>query len=197
MSVFVKICGLKDAADVRAAVDAGADAIGFVFAESVRRVTPAEASMASRDAPRAVRRVAVMRHPDPAEWQEVLEGFGPDVLQTDAADFEVLDVPDDVERWPVLREGFDESLDLPRIFLYEGRSSGAGETVDWARAADVARRGRMILAGGLTAANVAEAIDTVNPWGVDVSSAVESGRGIKDPARIRQFIDAAKAAGAV
>lgn len=197
MSVFVKICGLKDPADVRAAVDAGADAIGFVFAESVRRVTPAEALLASRDVPRAVRRVAVMRHPQPADWREVLDGFGPDVLQTDAEDFGALEVPDSVERWPVLREGFDESLDLPRIFLYEGRVSGAGETVDWTRAADIARRGRMILAGGLTAANVAEAIATVAPWGVDVSTAVESSRGVKDPARIRQFIDAAKAAGTV
>ena len=194
MSLFVKICGLKSAADVDTAVAAGADAVGFVFADSPRRVTPAEASAASRDLPAAVRRVAVMRHPTNAEWQAVLDGFRPDVLQTDAGDFETLDVPGEIERWPVLREGRDDTGSLPRVFLYEGPTSGAGVTVDWTLAASIARRGRMILAGGLSAANVGTAVTTVRPYGVDVSSAVESGPGVKDPQLIREFIAAARAA---
>jgi len=194
MSIFVKICGLRNAGDVKAAVAAGADAVGFVFAESVRRVTPADALKASRYLPGRVRRVAVMRHPADSEWQQVLETFAPDVLQTDVEDFDSLDVPDGVERWPVIREGhpaIDE--ELPAVFLYEGVRSGQGQTVDWQRASDIAKRGKMILAGGLGVDNVATAIRTVDPYGVDVSSAVESRPGIKDPQLIRLFISAARA----
>ena len=85
MSLFVKICGLRDAADVAAATDAGANAVGFVFAESVRRVTPAEANLATRDIAPGVRRVAVMRHPTKEECDAVLKEFAPDVVQTDIA----------------------------------------------------------------------------------------------------------------
>ena len=195
MSLLVKICGLKHAADVHAAVDAGADAIGFVFADSVRRVSPDDAKHASEVAPAEVRRVAVMRHPSNEEWLEVLHGFEPDVLQTDVEDFVALDVPVTVERWPVIREG-GAALEtpLPETFLYEGRQSGQGQTVDWDNAAAVAARGRMILAGGLAAANVVEAVARVRPIGVDVSSAVESAPGRKDPGLIREFVDAARAA---
>ena len=87
--------------DVDAAVAAGADAVGFVFAESVRKVTPEHASEITNDVPGNVRRVAVMLHPANEEWLKVLQQFEPDVLQTDAADFDELDVPMTVERWPV------------------------------------------------------------------------------------------------
>lgn len=195
MTLAIKICGLRTTADVAAAVAAGADAIGFVFAESVRRVTPPEAREAAAAAPRTVLRVAVMKHPDPDEWLAVLDGFAPDVLQTDSEDFDRLDVPDEVRRWPVYREGrVSDAAVLPDEFLYEGRKSGAGETVDWALAARIARRGNMILAGGLDPANVGDAVAAVRPWGVDVSSGVESAPGAKDPARIREFIRAARAA---
>ena len=195
MSLLVKICGLRKADDVKAAVSAGADAVGFVFAESVRRVSPGEARKLTQYLPKRVRRVAVMRHPSQSEWQEGLESFSPDVLQTDIDDFESLDVPDTVERWPVIREGWAGiEGDLPALFLYEGVRSGAGQTVDWQRAAGIAGRGRMILAGGLGVDNIATAIRTVHPYGVDVSSGVESRPGRKDPGLIRLFIKAAPAA---
>jgi phosphoribosylanthranilate isomerase len=195
MSLLVKICGLKRAEDVAAAVDAGAGAIGFVFAESKRRVTPTQAAIAASAAPEGVLRVAVMLHPEAGEWLDVLEAFKPDVLQTDHDDFDRLDVPARVARWPVYREGGAlPDGTISDTFVYEGRSSGRGETVDWERAADVAGRGRMVLAGGLDRDNVARAILTVRPFGVDVSSAVESAPGEKDPARIREFVMAAKAA---
>lgn len=195
MTLVIKICGLKTVADVAAAVAAGADAIGFVFAESVRRVTVAAAREAAAAAPRTVLRVAVMRHPEPAAWRAVLDGFAPDVLQTDAGDFAGLEVPAGVRRWPVYREGgIGDPASLPDEFLYEGLKSGAGETVDWILAAALARRGNMILAGGLTAANVGPAVAAVRPWGVDVSSGVEAAPGVKDPARVREFIQAARAA---
>ena len=195
MSVLVKICGLKSAADVDAAVEAGANAVGFVFAESVRRVSPQQAADATSRLRNDVRKVAVMKHPSAAEWEDVLLTFRPDVLQTDIEDFEKLDVPESVVKLPVIRQGSPAAdRQLPDVFVYEGQKSGAGEKVDWNRAATIARRGTMILAGGISAANVAEAIATVRPFGVDVSSAVESEPGKKDAALIKEFIDAVRAA---
>jgi phosphoribosylanthranilate isomerase len=193
MSVFVKICGLRNPEHVHAAIDAGADAVGFVFAESVRRVTPAEAMAISAHVPPHIKRVAVMLHPTNDEWQEVLSGFTPDVLQTDAEDFASLDVPEIIECWPVFREGRGQP-EARNTYVYEGKVSGQGETVDWSRAATIACDGNMILAGGLAAANVAAAIVTVRPYGVDVSSAVESAPGQKDVRMIDEFVSAAKAA---
>ena len=192
--MLVKICGLGTREHVRAAVDAGADAIGFVFAESVRRIDPARAAEISNEVPDTIKRVAVMLHPSNDEWQHVLQGFGPDVLQTDAADLADLDVPPDVECWPVYREGKKVTGTLYPTFVYEGPKSGQGETVDWQRAADVAAQGNMILAGGLDVGNIAEAIATVRPFGVDVSSGVETAPGQKDTGLIQRFIDAARAA---
>jgi len=194
--VFVKICGLTDEAAVEAVARAGADAAGFVFAKSVRVVSPDFAADLAGRLPAGVLRVAVMLHPEPALWREVLAVFQPDVLQSDAADFDYLDVPATIRRWPVYREG-----DAPIApsgsdsFVYEGRKSGTGETVDWAAAAGVARKGRMILAGGLDPDNVRDAIRGVRPWGVDTSSGVESSPGRKDPGRIAAFVAAAKSAG--
>ena len=193
MSTFVKICGLRDAGDVRAAAEAGANAVGFVFAESVRRVSPAQAKEAVQDLSPAVRKVAVMRHPTNEECRAVLEDFEPDVVQTDAEDFATLEIPAHIECWPVIREG-QETIEAPDVYLYEGKHSGSGETVDWTRAAEVARHGRMMLAGGLAEDNVRTAIQTVRPWGVDVSSGVESLPGNKDHELIRRFISAVRAA---
>ncbi len=194
MSVLVKICGLSDARHVNDAVAAGADAVGFVFAASKRRVSPGRARDISGDVPPTVKRVAVMLHPSDDEWQSVLHEFGPDVLQTDAGDFAQLAVPEHVECWPVYREGGATPPADVGTYVYEGAVSGRGETVDWSGAAGIARRGRMILAGGLAAGNVAEAVATVRPYGVDVSSAVESEPGIKDSRLIVEFIEAARAA---
>lgn len=193
MSVFVKICGLKSQEHVHAAVAAGADAVGFVFAESVRRIAPADAAFISANVPSNIKRVAVMLHPSDDEWQEVLQEFTPDVLQTDVDDFASLDVPDSIEQWPVIREGSDRP-GTKATYVYEGSRSGQGERVDWSQAASISANGQMILAGGLTADNVADAIATVQPFGVDVSSAVESKPGQKDIQLINKFVSAAKAA---
>jgi len=193
MSTFIKICGLRNANDVAAAVAAGADAVGFVFSESVRQVTPAQAKIATADVAPPVRRVAVMRHPDPELCRQVIEEFAPDVVQTDAEDFASLPIPGHIECWPVYREGGSE-IPGPGFYIYEGVRSGSGEKVDWSRAAAIARHGRMILAGGLAEDNVREAIRTVRPFGVDVSSGVESLPGYKDYELIKRFISAVRAA---
>ena len=100
-----------------------------------------------------------------------------------------------IARWPVVRENQAAELaELPSRFLYEGRCSGQGERVDWARAAGFASKGEMVLAWGLHEGNVAAAIREVQPWGVDVSSAVESSPGVKDPQKIFRFIAAARSA---
>lgn len=193
MSWLVKICGMTDAQAVDAAVRAGADAVGFVFAESPRRITPEQARSISMGLSPGVLRVAVMLHPENDAWQEVLDVFQPDILQTDVVDFDYLDVPAHIRRWPVIREG-DTVDTMPSQFVYEGRNSGKGETIDWDLAARLARRGEMILAGGLDARNVGSALARVRPFGVDVSSAVESAPGRKDPQKIRDFINAVRTA---
>jgi phosphoribosylanthranilate isomerase len=194
MSVFVKICGLRDAECIAAAIDAGANAIGFVFADSVRKISAQDARDLALDIPAGVEKVAVMQHPSNEEWQAVCETFEPDVLQTDIQDLQHLSVPRHVSTWPVIREGSAAANDnLPETFVYEGMASGSGETVDWTLAANMSERGRMILAGGLRPANVAAAIRATQAWGVDVSSGVESSRGRKDAELIRSFIGAVRA----
>jgi len=194
MKRLVKICGLTHVTSVDAAIAAGADALGFVFSDSERQVTPRHAAFIASRVPRNVLRVAVMRQPAVALWREVETIFCPDVLQTDASDFEYLDVPPEVQRWPVVREGATAAeRGVADVFIYEGSSSGRGEKVDWQVAAGVAKTGRMILAGGLDADNVVEAVNTVMPWGVDVSSGVESAPGVKDADLIHAFVAAVRA----
>ncbi len=194
MSCLIKICGLTYAASVDAAVEAGADAVGFVFAKSVRQVTVPHATFIAANVPEHILRVAVMKHPSVEEWEEVQTIFCPDILQTDAEDFRYLEVPDDITKWPVIREGkVLGNGDLPGTFVYEGVESGQGATVDWSIAGKLAERARLILAGGLGPENVADAIRQVGPFGVDVSSAVESAPGAKDPDLIRAFIEAVRA----
>jgi len=187
--VFVKICGLTTLAAVQAAVDNGANAVGFVFAESPRRTHPEVAKSLCARVPPDVIRVAVMRHPTAAEWQAVRDVFEPDWLQTDVADLASLELGRKCAALPVYRNAqpADES-DWPSPILFEGMSSGSGQPADWHRAAAIAAHTDLILAGGLNAANVADAIATVRPWGVDVSSGVESSPGTKDPDKIVEFI---------
>ena len=196
MTTLVKICGMTDTAAVEAAVAAGADAIGFVFfSKSPRNVSAQQARQLAEHIPANIRRVAVMLHPEVALWQEVEAVFQPDVLQTDADDFSYLNVAAGIEKWPVIREGsVSADMVFPETFVYEGKKSGFGETVNWTIAAGIAHRGNMILAGGLDNENVGEAIRQVAPFGVDVSSAVESERGKKDAAKIAAFVTAARVA---
>jgi phosphoribosylanthranilate isomerase len=199
--VFVKICGLSTPRAVSEAIHAGADAIGFVFAESPRQVTPKRAAQLCRDVSPAIIRVAVMRNPTLDEWRRVADEFAPDWLQTEAGDFARLDLPEGISRLPVFRDTPDldmAALRREELVLFEAAESGQGVQADWQRAADlVAGMGadrQLVLAGGLTPENVGAAIATVRPWGVDVSSGVESRRGVKDPERIAAFMAAVREA---
>ena len=189
MSMFVKICGLRDAESVAAAVDSGADALGFVFAHSPRRIEPSLAARLTRAVPDSVLRFAVTRHPSTAELETVFGEFAPDYLQTDVEDFDAIELPEHCCAMPVYREGRIRPIPAPGArILFEGGDSGTGQTADWTQARNLAMTCELILAGGLNVDNVAAAIEQVRPWGVDVSSGVERERGIKDPQKIRAFI---------
>jgi phosphoribosylanthranilate isomerase len=198
--MWLKICGMTTPEAVAATLDARADAMGFVFAQSVRKVTPQIAAGLAVPARGRLRLVAVTRNPSQEAVDEILRVFRPDVLQTDVADLSALRLPADLEVLPVLRGLQDMSADsgrransLPRI-LFEGQISGSGTTCDWDGAREVARRTELILAGGLNAGNVARAVAEVQPFGVDVSSGVEERPGLKSPAEIARFVAAARVA---
>jgi phosphoribosylanthranilate isomerase len=196
MTVWVKICGMTTPEAVEAALNASVDAIGFVFAESIRQVTPAKAASLAAPARGRVLCTAVTRHPTQQAIDEIVDVFKPDLLQTDAQDLPGLRIAPQVQVLPVFRrwQGDEGSLTgpLPARLLFEGLASGSGETSDWVGARHMARRSQLILAGGLNAANVAAAIAEVRPFGVDVSSGVEERPGIKSQVEIARFVSAAR-----
>lgn len=192
--MFIKVCGMTTPEAVAAAVAARVDAIGFVFAESVRKVQPEAAAQLAAAARGRVKVFAVTKHPTQRLVDEIVDVFEPDVLQTDAEDFATLRVPRGLELLPVLRAGAALPEPLPPKVLFEGPVSGTGVAFDWTSAADAARRARLILAGGLNVDNVIEAITTVRPFGVDVSSGVEARPGVKSPQKIADFVSAARSA---
>lgn len=197
MSLFVKICGITDQAGLDAAIEAGADAVGFVFhAASARNVPPALAASLAARLPRAMLSVAVTLHPEQALVDAVLAALRPAAWQSDAEDFAALRLPQRMERWPVYRGGAAPTSPPPRL-LFEGARSGSGQKADWSLAASWARGTQLILGGGLTPANVAGAVAQVCPFGVDVSSGVETAPGRKDARRVRAFVSAARAAAGV
>jgi len=197
--MWIKICGMTSAAAVTTALEQGVDAIGFVFAPSVRQLDPARASALAAPARGRVACVAVTLHPTQAQVEDILGGFRPDVLQTEHADLAALRLPASLALLPVLRASAAADTDalpgtLPPRILFEGPRSGTGLATDWRQAARLAGRTQLVLAGGLTAVNVREAIAQVRPYGVDVSSGVEAAPGRKDPLRIVEFVQAARAA---
>src|SRR5271163_1879252 len=195
-SMWIKICGITGADAVSAAADAGVDAIGFVFAPSPRQVTPGQAAQLAALAPPGILRIAVAQHPLQMKVDEICRILKPDYFQTDVEDLRELKIPAHIKVLPVVRFGRKTPNPLPRRIVFEGPTSGIGELADWGRAAELARQTELILAGGLTAENVAEAVQVVRPFGVDVSSGVEEVPGVKAPEKIFEFVRAARAAAA-
>ena len=192
--MWIKICGMTTAAAVAAALEAHVEAIGFVFARSVRELVPESAAALARPARGRVRCVAVTRHPTQAAVDEIVRVFAPDLLQSDAEDFATLRLPAELETLAVVRDGGALPLPPPGRILFEGPVSGRGAVSDWSVAAALARRTQLVLAGGLNAVNVAAAIARVQPFGVDVSSGVEERPGVKSPAAIVSFVEAVRSA---
>ncbi|HEX5649857.1 MAG TPA: phosphoribosylanthranilate isomerase [Steroidobacteraceae bacterium] len=192
--LWIKVCGLRTVEAIEAAADAGADAVGFVFHEpSPRHLDCALARELAAAVPAGVDKVAVFMHPSQALVDAALDAVRPDWVQTDAEDLPILALPAAQRVLPVYRTGrIAEPVGARRILL-EAARSGAGERADWNAAAALARTTEVVLAGGLDVANVGAAIESVRPFGVDVSSGVERSRGVKDVALIREFVSAARA----
>ncbi len=196
--VRVKICGIRDESTLRAAIEAGADAVGFVVAapSSPRCIEIELAAELIARTPAFVTPVVVSRHPDPETIRELFAVAAPAWLQTDRCDFASLALAPGWRPLPVLRERDDGVALQPgwRTVLCEGADSGKGELGDWEFAAQLAANRAVVLAGGLRPDNVATAIHRVGPYAVDVSSGVESAPGIKDVAAIEAFVAAVRRA---
>lgn len=197
--MILKICGITNPEDAAAAVDAGATAIGFNFwPRSPRHIAPDQAARIGTVP--GIRRVGVFVNETPARIEEMAAVAHLDVAQLHG-DETPGGYPSRLVVWKAARvtPGFDFSvftdspaealvLDGPAGELY----GGAGRTFDWNLAAPV--RKRIILAGGLDASNVAQAIAAAHPWGVDACSRIESAPGKKDHRKMNEFLQAAKAA---
>ena len=194
--MWIKICGITTVDAVAAAAAANVDAIGFVFAPSPRQVTPRQAAQLAALAPPGILRIAVTQHPLQILVDDICRTLKPDFFQTDVEDLRELKVPAHIRILPVVRFGRKTPHPLPQRMLFEGPSSGIGELADWGRAAELAAQTELILAGGLSSANVADAIAAVRPFGVDVSSGVEASPGVKDPAKILEFVNRTREAAA-
>ena len=192
--MFIKICGMTTEAAVNTALACEVDAIGFVFADSVRKVTTQRANELAAPARRRVACVAVTRHPTREQVDEILREFQPDILQTDIEDLDSLVLPQTLSVLPVMRPRSIAACALPGRVLFEGPISGTGQTTDWEVAADLARGCQLILAGGLNPLNVGIAVRQVRPFGVDVSSGVEEQPGLKSADKIEKFVTAARMA---
>jgi phosphoribosylanthranilate isomerase len=191
---FIKICGMTTEVAVSTALSCEVDAIGFVFAASVRQVTAQRANELASPARGKIACVAVTRHPTREQVAAILRDFNPDILQTDLDDIAGLELPETLSVLPVVRPGPRAACELPGRVLYEGPVSGVGQVADWDSAAELARRCQVILAGGLNTLNVGIAIHQVRPFGVDVSSGVEDQPGVKSADRIEKFVAAARMA---
>lgn len=203
METKVKICGITNIADAKVALEAGADAIGFIFYEkSPRHVTIEKAAEISKQLPPFLMRVGVFVN---ADEEFILRAMGE--CQLSLLQFHGDEKPDFCRQFGLMsmkafRIRDAESLkEIPKYqtdaYLLDAFSStaygGTGEKFNWNLALEAQRFGKPIfISGGLTPENVAEAIRNVRPFGVDVSSGVESAPGKKDHAKVREFIKAAR-----
>ncbi len=214
--IWVKICANTSLEDAQLAADAGADAVGFVFAPSPRRVTAAQVAAITPHLPARLEKIGVFVDSGLEEIEATVRASGLTGVQVHSAGGPGLPAQ--------LRQRFGSRVRILRTIhfgpdagaqaqelaadpdidaiLVDSRTAtavgGTGQTFDWthARATVFAPHSpvKLIAAGGLTPANVAEAIATLHPWGVDVASGVEASPGRKDPAKVRDFVTRARAA---
>jgi phosphoribosylanthranilate isomerase len=184
--MMVKVCGITRREDAEAAAAAGADALGFIFfASSPRYVRPDKVAELAKGL--AVLKVGVFVRESAASIEAVMRATGLDVAQVYGDE-----IPQGVRVWKAFRVSapFDASLaEGGEAVLLDGLANGV--KFDWSH---IPAGPRVILAGGLNASNVADAIRVVKPWGVDASSGLESAPGIKDPQKVREFVEAARKA---
>lgn len=204
----VKICGITNLEDARAAVEAGADALGFVFyRDSPRYVEPEIARRIVAQLPPFVLPVGVFVNEEAKKIRDLMDHCGLALAQLHGDETAIYC---EALGRPVLRAiRLRGRRDFLALAEYQGRAGvrgfvvdtfsetlygGTGRAADWTLAAEAARAARILLAGGLTPENVREAVGTVRPYGVDVSSGVEAAPGKKDPAKMEAFIRRARLA---
>lgn len=197
--MFIKICGTTSAEDALLAVSLGADALGFIFAESKRQVDVATVAQIVPQLPAETIAVGVFRNESADRILDIVNATGLRGVQLHGSEGpEVAQALRDIV--PFLVQVF--TADDPRLaqlddypidaVLLDSPTPGSGETFDWSQVADLPRRRRVILAGGLNPANVAEAVERVRPWGVDAVSGLEASSGHKDPEALAAFITSAR-----
>lgn len=189
----VKICGLITKEAVEAAVNSGADYIGFVFAKSKRQVGIKQASHLAQFIPKTVQKVGVFVSPTLMELQEAIVKVPLDLVQIHGEfsdeDFEKLDVPS--IRAISVEKTLEEIETKADFLLFDAPLAGSGKTFDWELLKDENIEKPYFLAGGLTVDNVKQAITFFRPYAVDVSSGVETD-GKKDLLKIMRFIESVK-----
>jgi phosphoribosylanthranilate isomerase len=199
--MWVKICGITSEEDALLAVAMGADAVGFVFAPSPRQMSPSAVAAITRRLPHEIFTVGVFRDEEPRRVVETVNRAGLDAAQLHGNEtFE--DCGYVSVRVPLVIKAFsagDARLERASeygadIVLVDSPSPGSGKVFDWRLAEGAPQGRRLVLGGGLDPDNVAEAIRTVHPWGVDGSTGVESSVGKKDARLVRAFVQAARAA---
>lgn len=200
--MFVKICGTTTEEDALLSVAMGADALGFIFAPSPRQISPSAAADIVKRLPPEILTVGVFRNESPDRVVDIVQRAGLRAAQLHGAE------PPSQTRWvrervPMVVKAFVAGdLDVRNfrdygadVVLVDSPSPGSGHLFDWKLADGVPSGARLLLAGGLDADNVGRAIETAQPWGVDVVTGVEAEPGRKDPRKLRAFIAAARAAG--
>lgn len=193
--MFVKICGITTEDDALLAVAMGADALGFIFAPSPRQVTASRVYDITRRLPPEILTVGVFKDEMPERVIEITQRAGLKAAQLHGHESanQVQQVNKYIN-WVIksVVAGSNMSMHADQLgtdmVLVDAAEPGQGKIFDWSLVADMPDVPRLMLAGGLTPVNVAQAIEVVHPWGVDVSSGVESAPGRKDPVKLRNFI---------
>ena len=198
--MFVKICGITRLQDALCAVEHGADAIGFIFAESKRKVSISTVSQIVEQLPKNFLTIGVFRDQKPQQIIETIREAGLVGAQLHGQESvqEVAQVASVIKF--VVKSVVAGSVDAKNadqfateMIMVDSANPGSGTNYDLTLLRELPPSVRLILSGGLTVANVAPSIRTASPWGVDVSSGVESTAGIKDYSKIRDFIANARA----
>jgi phosphoribosylanthranilate isomerase len=197
--VRVKICGICDAGAAAAAAEAGADLLGFHFCSSPRRVTPEEAKAIVEAIEVRPRIVGVFIDQDPEEVRQIAEFVGLELLQLHGSEAPGFDAGRPVMKVIKVRDGVvpDAGAWPDPIMLdswSEDQRGGTGRTWQWDAARELIRQRRVFIAGGLEPGNVGTVVSSFRPYGVDVSSGVESQLRVKDPEKMRAFITAVRLA---
>jgi phosphoribosylanthranilate isomerase len=212
MRTWIKICGTTSLEDALSSIEAGADALGFIFAPSKRRVSPENAQKIIRELPQEVEKIGVFLDAGAMGIRKVvgevdltgIQMHGEGDFPAEVYSYLPADRRDRLRKIKtvIVRDAFEIRVDayaavagVVDTWLLDS-GAGSGQTFDWqsARTQLGERQGQFVIAGGLIPENVSDAIRTFNPWGVDVVTGVEGEPGRKDPGKLRAFVAAVRRA---